>query len=105
MKDLFGNETLPPPDGVKTKRFGRPVTNPRARASGLPGPDGETCRTCIHARPNTTRARKRYWKCAIALTKPTAGPGTDIRLKDRACARHERKPEEEIPAFLRRKVD
>ena len=100
MKDLFGNEMIEG-DGLTTKRYGRPATNPKARASGLPGPDGETCGTCVHAY-RRGNARRKYYKCGIAHAAPTAGPGTDIRVKDRACSRHERKPENEVPAFLRR---
>lgn len=53
------------------------------------GPAGETCRTCAHAR--CIKFAKTYHKCA--LVKPTAGPGTDIRLKWAACARWQKKEE------------
>lgn len=65
-----------------------------ARGNAAPigsGPEGETCKTCVHARSVTFS--KTYWKCD--LVKATASPKTDIRLKWAACARWEKKPEPE----------
>jgi len=84
--DLFGN----PVSAAALQR--KPAllkgTRREARASDLPGPAGETCRTCRHA--YYRQQGKRYWKCAIAKRAATNGPGTDIRLKDPACARWEK---------------
>ncbi len=96
MSDLFGNPVERPPSSPsmspeERRRLRERTTNPKARASGLPGPSGEKCKTCIHAKANTMRSRKRFYKCAIAQRKATGGPGTDIRLKDPACSRHEKK--------------
>lgn len=53
------------------------------------GPQGETCRTCIHA--YCFEYAKRYWKCR--LVKATGGPATDIRLKWAACSQWKAKPQ------------
>lgn len=80
MADLFGQE-------IGTIRR----TNPKARASELPGPIGETCGTCEHAFDNAQPwQKKRYYKCEIARREPTKGSGSDIRLKDAACSRWEK---------------
>ena len=52
---------------------------------GMPGrgPAGESCGTCNHCAYTMTRNPRRYYKCL--LLKPTAGEGTDIRLKSPAC--------------------
>lgn len=68
-RDLFGDEIREP---VKTRVKGY-ASRPGS------GPAGETCRSC--ARKSRVTG---YWKCS--LLKPTAGPGTDIRLKSPACA-------------------
>lgn len=65
--------------------------NDAARGNAAPigsGPQGETCKTCIHAVCRTYS--KRYWKCD--LVKATCGPGSDIRLKWAACSRWEPEP-------------
>ena len=47
------------------------------------GPDGETCGTCVSL---TVRAlTKRYHKCLKTIDRWTAGRGSDVRVKDRAC--------------------
>lgn len=66
-------------------------TNAYARASALPGPAGETCRHCQHA-IGTRHGKKTYYKCAIAKRAHSKSAGTDIRLKDPACARFEKEP-------------
>lgn len=74
---LFGwDQPMQPP--AKAKR-GQPKGNASPIGSG---PTGETCRTCAHAR--CIKFAKTYHKCA--LVTPTAGPGTDIRLKWPACS-------------------
>lgn len=82
MTDLFGETTIRNPTATRSA----------ARASGLPGPADETCRTCRHAY-GTGHGKKTYYKCAIAKRAATNGPGTDIRLKDPACARWEKEEE------------
>lgn len=68
--------------------FGEPVRDPvRMNWGAYPykpgsGPASETCRTCDNCRATGYRSRT-YYKCALVV--PTAGPGTDIRLKTPAC--------------------
>jgi hypothetical protein len=71
--DLFGNS--PPPPKPKNRVGGY------AHQPGT-GPEGETCRWCMHRVLHTWHDRN-YYKCD--LVKPTHGPGTDIRLKSPAC--------------------
>ena len=71
-RDLFGDEIRKP---VKHRVKGY-ASRPGS------GPAGETCRSCKHKTAH--QYNRTYWKCG--LVKPTAGPGTDIRLKSPACA-------------------
>lgn len=71
--DLFGAEIREPKKNQVKGYASRPGS----------GPAGETCRTCARKVQRHVTSR-RYWKCS--LLKPTAGPGTDIRLKSPACA-------------------
>jgi len=89
MPDLFGID-LPEAAKASEKLLQRRGTHPKARASDLPGPQGETCRTCRHAYYRGGTAN-RYYKCQIAQRAPTGGSGTDIRLKDPSCSRWEKK--------------
>lgn len=86
--DLFGN-TVSVAEACKdpAKATG---TRRLARASDLPGPADEKCRSCRHVTGHVSGSRKIYYKCAIARRAATAGSGTDIRLKDPACARWEK---------------
>jgi hypothetical protein len=47
------------------------------------GPADQTCGTCAKCIKRTFT--KNYYKCRVMMKFWTAGPGTDIRLKDRAC--------------------
>lgn len=73
MSDLFGQD-------VKT------VKHPGAYAA-FPGtgPNGKTCKTCIH-RVKTGHRTKTYNKCD--LVKETRGEGTDIKVSSPACRRY-----------------
>lgn len=87
--DLFGL----PCSSADVNRDPAKVSGTRrlARASDMPGPDGEKCRSCQHAiGRQRTPGGKVYYKCGIARHEATNGPGTDIRLKDPACARFEK---------------
>lgn len=80
---LFGWDMPMKPKG-KAKR------DESARGNAAPigsGPQGETCKTCIHA--YSIEFAKRYHKCD--LVKATASTKTDIRLKWAACSRWEPK--------------
>lgn len=53
-----------------------------------PGPEGATCRTCVHlVKANVDTARGGYLKCEIRGI--TGGTGTDHRAKWDACAYYE----------------
>jgi hypothetical protein len=81
---LFGwDEPMQPRAKAKTGQ---------AKGSAAPigsGPKDETCKSCRHA--YARRFAKTYWKCD--LVKETGGPGSDIRLKWKACARWKAKQE------------
>lgn len=99
-QDLFGNPVSSAElnkDPAKTNG-----TRRQARASDLPGPAGEKCRSCRYAY-GFAHGKKTYFKCGIARHAATRGPGTDIRLKDPACARWERE-EADFPEFLTRQT-
>jgi hypothetical protein len=89
MKDLFGRDVEPevPVERGAYGSFHRKGTHPKARASTLPGPEGETCKSCEHSYKQGVRSGRGWYKCAIAQRKATHGAGTDIRLKDPACSR------------------
>ncbi len=54
-----------------------------------PGPDGATCKTCRFLL-NNGKNHHNYFKCG--KSKVTNGPGSDIRLRDRACFLYEPYP-------------
>jgi hypothetical protein len=53
------------------------------------GPHGETCKTCAHYTLKVMA--KAYRKCGLMHAHWTGGPGTDIRARDPACRRWEKK--------------
>lgn len=63
-------------NGKPGRRRGQPWADIRGD-----GPAGKTCRVCGNLRAR--RHSKTYYKCGLA--KMTGGPGTDIRVGDRAC--------------------
>lgn len=81
-----------------------PLRNPNRSAFALPtkrtkkdaahaappgtGPEGETCKSCLHIYRN--RLSKVYLKCDLMRAHWTGGGGTDIRAKDPACSKWER---------------
>ena len=82
MRDLFGDEI---PDVDPPVHNGGRRAYPRPAPEGS-GPDMARCRTCKHiARP--AYHNKRYIKCGLMRDHWSHGPGTDIRLKDKACAK------------------
>ena len=85
--DLFGEEVR------ERKGKHRPDARKRGHAATPgTGPAGETCKSCCHyAR---VKWDKVYRKCGLARARWTRGPGSDIRAKDRACMRWERKAEQ-----------
>jgi hypothetical protein len=77
MNDLFGNEIVPAACGPK-----RSYAHPDRPGTG---PQGEACASCSHV-----RRVGRYFKCAVIKESWTHGPGSDLRLKDKACSRWEK---------------
>lgn len=53
------------------------------------GPEGETCGSCEHLCRN--RLARTYFKCWLRSATWTGGYGTDVRVRDAACAKWERK--------------
>jgi len=54
------------------------------------GPEGKTCRTCVHAVATSPTGNKTYWKCdRRGMSRSTA---TDHRLKWNACRLYEAAP-------------
>lgn len=54
---------------------------------------GATCGNCQHAVSRESRSRKVFHKCGLDRHLWTGGPGSDLRLKWRACHRWEPKPD------------
>ena len=73
---------LPPHvlDQCKTGAYSRKRGHPARPGTG---PKGETCKTCAHS--VCRQMANRYYKCELTRASWTAGPGSDIRLKDPAC--------------------
>lgn len=65
----------------------RSGTRPEARPTTQLAANGRTCRTCRHA--TRISYSNSFYKCGLAQNKWTHGRGTDIRLKDPACAKYE----------------
>ncbi len=83
--DLFGWDQPMKPKG-KLRDCARGNAAPRGS-----GPEGETCKTCVHS--YHYEYAKRYWKC------------DDIRLKWAACARWEKKPEPETKTHTDHEIE
>lgn len=66
----------------------QPEPNPCVRLFGK-GPEGVTCKNCIHLQRRGTR-RRNYFKCGFR--KITNGPATDHRSGWDACARYMEDP-------------
>lgn len=82
--NIFGEEVAVP-DKAKRKS---PVPRGHAARPGT-GPDGETCGSCAHV--FRRQLGKTYLKCSLAKAKWTGGGASDIRARDAACSRWERK--------------
>lgn len=84
LTDLFGLQVL----------IEAPLTGPRKRpptkANGYAappgsGPEGETCKSCVHLYRN--EYAKVYLKCDLMRAYWTGGTATDIRAGSPACSR------------------
>ena len=80
MKGLFGDIELPPEP--KRDKRGRLPTKKRGHyAAPGTGPAGKTCGTCKHI-VGKQLSSKVVYKCGLARSIWTGGPGSDIRCKD-----------------------
>lgn len=52
------------------------------------GPEGQTCKGCVHLYATGTRSEKRFLKCKMR-GPATGGPGTDHYAGWPACAKYE----------------
>jgi hypothetical protein len=68
-----------------------PSANPCIAVYG-PGPDGQSCKGCIHLRYPILRSGAKYWKCD--LRRVTHGRASDHRVSWPACGRYEARTEE-----------
>jgi hypothetical protein len=83
MKGLFDDiELVDPPR--RDKRGRRPTAKKGHYAKPGTGPAGETCGSCQHL-VRIELSSKAVYKCGIARSIWTHGPGSDIRCKDAAC--------------------
>ncbi len=88
--DLFGEPIVEVPPQVPQKP--ERGINPCLALYG-PGPQGQTCKGCIHLRYLTSaNPNARHWKCD--LRKVTHGAATDHKVRWPACGRYERRTEE-----------
>lgn len=87
MKDLFGNESLPPkPGNVPGERAA--VQRHRQMLQVFGVKIGERCRACIHFQYKVMA--KKYPKCV--LSGPVKGASTDWNGSWQACGKFEKKP-------------
>ena len=82
MKGLFDFEVEEPP--ARDSRGRLPTKKQGHFANPGTGPKGETCGTCLHLVRHQLSS-KAVFKCALARSIWTHGPGSDIRCKDAAC--------------------
>lgn len=81
QKTLLQQEYL---DRLRDKYPHRYDVNEMVRIHGY-GPEGKQCGDCVHHR--VKRMANDYHKCDIWHKKLTGGPGTDIRVRWRACGK------------------
>ena|ERR1700735_5514120 len=53
------------------------------------GPSGETCGSCLHLYRNQMAST--YLKCYLSRARWTGGAATDVKARDPACEKWERK--------------
>src|SRR5690242_12154663 len=82
MKGLFEDIEVTEPHRDSRGRKATKKTGHYAKPGT--GPVGETCGTCRHA-VGKKLSSKSVYKCGLARSIWTSGPGSDIRLKDAAC--------------------
>ena len=91
MIDLFGEPITEPLPAQKPKPE-KVVGNPCILVYGT-GPDGQTCKGCVHLRYALMRnPNARHWKCDRRVL--THGRGSDHKVSFPACAKYEKRTEE-----------
>lgn len=92
LEDGTPRPTLADPDQpwALSPHAKRPSQNPLRRILG-PGPEGATCRGCVHLYHHGGHASS-YLKCD--LRRLTHGSGSDHRAGWLACSRYEEPPEQ-----------
>lgn len=89
VSDLFDNPIIPDGPAIslaERRKQQRRLRGETARGYFAPpgtGPEGETCKSCIHAHP--IRLSKTYWKCELMRQAWTGGRRTDILVGSPAC--------------------
>ena len=85
MIDWFGNSITPPEQPKKADN--------QCIALYGKGPEGQTCKGCVHLRyPIQRNPKARFWKCD--LRRLTHGRATDHKVSYPACGRYEPRTEE-----------
>jgi hypothetical protein len=87
QEDLFAlaNGPMLTP-GQRKQLSTRSKKHGHAAAPGT-GPAGETCGSCKYLAAN--RLARTYYKCDLMRVRWTGGYGTDVRVRDAACAKWE----------------
>lgn len=88
MKDMFGNEI----DIAEARRILHSKT-PQKKGYAAPpgtGPEGETCRSCLHYR-SVCGGSKSFPKCMLMRESWTHGYGSDILARAPACRKWEKR--------------
>lgn len=81
MTNLFGDEIVVTVSEAKRK----PTIRKGYAATPGTGPDGETCKSCDHARKCNNDGAKQFYKCILMKRLWTGGYGSDILIKSPAC--------------------
>jgi hypothetical protein len=84
VKLLADGPHLTPEGRRALARSTRSKKRGHAAAPGT-GPQGETCGSCAHL--VNKRMARAYKKCALMRAAWTGGAGTDVRVRDPACAK------------------
>lgn len=72
---------------------GKDEPNPMCRRVGY-GPEGITCKTCVHLVSKVVHSQAKFYKCAKQLHKRKGSQhyeGKDYRVKWKACKLYEQK--------------
>lgn len=87
--------TVPLLDRAMTPKERRAIFRKPDKLRGLhaapvgSGPAGETCGSCVHL--HRREMSKTYLKCGLCEKAWTGGGGTDVKARDAACSKWERR--------------